>query len=119
MKPVQLLSLIIGLSLATLLPPGPSAHAQVPPTSVTKANLGIKIFPNPVRDMLTLSVENNVHSKVDLIVYNSLGSEMVRKSDSTENSNEVKINISQLKPGIYLLKLTVDNQTFTRSFLKE
>jgi hypothetical protein len=97
----------------------PSANAQVSPSLGSKSTVSIKLFPNPAKEILSVTLGNNILSKVDFVVYNSLGGEISRKTESTEDSNEVKINIASLRNGLYFLKITVDHQTFTRSFLKE
>ncbi len=78
-------------------------------THLKSVNASIKVYPNPARNYLYL---NKVCQKVELL--NMDGRILMRLVGHVSN-----VNISQLKPGIYLLRLqTTDNKTVTLKFLK-
>ncbi len=58
----------------------------------------VQIYPNPVND--ELNIENGANS--DLIIYNLLGSELL---ETKLISNKEAVNIIQLTPGVYLVKI--------------
>ncbi len=58
----------------------------------------VKIYPNPVND--ELNIENGANS--DLIIYNLLGSELL---ETKLISNKEAVNIINLTPGVYLVKI--------------
>lgn len=60
----------------------------------------IKVYPNPVKNILNIDLPYN--HNVELYLYNITG-EMVLKKRT--NRNPAQINISGLKPGIYLLSI--------------
>ncbi|MCF6296101.1 MAG: T9SS type A sorting domain-containing protein [Flavobacteriaceae bacterium] len=72
----------------------------------------INIYPNPVKDILTI---NNREQFIESYkIYNTIG--QVVQSDSSFNEN--KINISQLKSGVYFLKILSNQKETTVKFIK-
>ncbi len=72
-----------------------------------------KSFPNPVKDILNLSYDKNINL---VYVINLLGQEVL----STKlNNNEANINMSGLKAGIYVVKVSSDNEVKTIKIIKE
>ncbi len=37
----------------------------------------------------------------------------------TDNMNKVDVNVSTLQPGLYMVSITADGQTFNKTFLKQ
>ena len=83
---------------------------------VTMSNLSIddynfdtqvKLFPNPVKDILQISTELNI----TIAVYNLLG-KLVHKTEL--NAGEHQLNMSAYEQGIYLLKV-VETDTYNSS----
>jgi len=70
-------------------------------------------YPNPVKDVLNLSYTNNISN---VAVFNLLGQQM---SSKTVNANKSKVDMSNLAPGTYLVKVTSDNQVKTLKVIKE
>ncbi|MBN8640370.1 MAG: T9SS type A sorting domain-containing protein [Flavobacteriales bacterium] len=73
----------------------------------------VTIAPNPVIDFLNLSSANDIMS---IEIYNMLGQQVLIKEI---NKTEVKIDVSQLKQGTYLIKVLSDNQQKTLKIVKE
>ncbi|MEO9953750.1 T9SS type A sorting domain-containing protein [Nonlabens sp.] len=70
----------------------------------------VQLYPNPTANFLSLS---NVNGDEQITVYNTLG-QLVKKATVTANQN---INVSDLKSGLYYLKLSNNDATF--KFLKK
>ncbi|WP_210149023.1 T9SS type A sorting domain-containing protein [Chryseobacterium scophthalmum] len=68
------------------------------------------IYPNPATDYLEIQTESNVNS---VEIYDMSG----RKENTEVNNN--RINISNLTPGNYLLKIKTSNETITKKFIKK
>lgn len=68
---------------------------------VTK-NSNVKVYPNPVNDVLSISFEQGISS---VAIFNLLGQEVFSKSI---NANETTINVSNLAAGTYLVKVEID-----------
>jgi hypothetical protein len=73
----------------------------------------IKVYPNPVKDRINLSATNKIKS---MSVYNLLGEEVLRTS---VNSRNYSADISNLKTGIYLVKLAIDDAVQTFKIVKQ
>ncbi|GAA4280763.1 T9SS type A sorting domain-containing protein [Gaetbulibacter aestuarii] len=74
-----------------------------------------EMFPNPSNAILNLKLPQKL-STVDVHVYDLLGKELLNRS--YENSNLIKVNISDLSRGIYLVKLSSDTSAKTKQFVK-
>lgn len=125
MKTVFTLLLLIVVSLNVL--------AQNQNSVASKNNLGNsitpieqqalsieKLYPNPVKDVLTLEIQANRSGGAVISLYNILGTE-VKKWDSysvNSGSQKIKIDLSFLKSGVYILKITSSNQVCSQVLKK-
>jgi hypothetical protein len=74
----------------------------------------IEIFPNPVKEVLTI---NNLENAASIDVINVLGQRV--KSVSEVDAASVQIRVSDLAPGTYQLKFTMDNgDFFSKTFIR-
>ena len=68
---------------------------------------GVTVFPNPVRDLMSIS--NSSNSELEsIVVYDVLGNEIKRISDIS-NSRRVDIQRGELQAGLYLINITNSN----------
>jgi hypothetical protein len=84
--------------------------------SVTESkSQNLKIAPNPSRNSINLSglADNNVS---EVSIYNQLGAKLMT---TTVTSNQSQIDISRLNPGYYHLVVTDENNTVSKTFIKE
>lgn len=70
-------------------------------------------YPNPVKDILNLSYEQNI---TNVAVYNILGQEIITKKS---NANQTQVDLSGLAGGTYIVKVTADNVNKTFKVIKE
>ena len=73
----------------------------------------ITLYPNPVNDKLTIEAESALGT-VD--IYNLMGALVYSLKGCT---NKVEINTSDMQSGIYFIRMTNDNASETRRFVKE
>ncbi|NNE31556.1 MAG: S8 family serine peptidase [Winogradskyella sp.] len=75
----------------------------------------IKIYPNPVTDILNFDF-SLANGFVEIIILNALGQQLLEKKlyDGTES-----INVSDFTSGLYLIKATIDKNTKSFKFIKE
>lgn len=66
---------------------------------------GFTFFPNPVNETLYLNAINTIDN---VIIYNILGQKVLDKNIGTDTT---EINVSNLSPGIYLMKVISKGQT--------
>lgn len=80
-------------------------------TSVNKVDqTRFNIFPNPARDFVNI-LSDGGYMTYEVVVYNQLGEQVLR----TSLTNNL-LNVSSLKPGIYILELSKD-EALTRNKL--
>ena len=70
----------------------------------------LKIYPNPVKDILTFQTSEEL---ISIELFDSLG----RKLQNLEISTN--INLANLTPGIYYLKVRTDKQDYIEKFIKK
>lgn len=73
----------------------------------SRANIICSVFPNPVTDHLTLTVENYEGTGLSYKLYNGFG-QQIDENDIT--NNQVSVKMGWLAPAIYLLKITIRGQ---------
>lgn len=87
-------------------------------TSVNNVNdEQIKIYPNPVKNVLFLEFNQPLKSTTSMVVKDVLNREVV--SVLIQNSNKQKIDVSGLTNGIYFLEIYENNTKKVFKFLKE
>lgn len=85
-------------------------------TTLSSSNfekVNLKLYPNPVKNILNISHEKNISS---VVVLNVLGQEVMRRPT---NATEVQIDMSRLSVGTYFIKIGSDNQVKTIKVIKE
>ncbi|MES2747107.1 MAG: T9SS type A sorting domain-containing protein [Bacteroidota bacterium] len=85
----------------------------VPMGNDTFANGNFRAYPNPVTDILNIAYTQEISS---VAVYNLLGQEVIAK---TTNASQSQVDMSQLAPGTYLVKVIADNQEQTIKVIKD
>lgn len=88
-----------------------AVEAAVPGDDQEKEIEGFKMYPNPVTNgFLTITSTRNQQKNVR--IYDVLGKE-VMKTNMTSNT----LNVSNLVPGVYLLKVVEGEQSTTRKLV--
>lgn len=89
------------------------------PTAVNELRsdaINVKLYPNPAREYLTIDCQNN-NSPFWYEIVNTTGSSSGKKA--CKNFPEI-LDVSNLKPGIYLLRLSNSaNDQFSSIFIKK
>ncbi len=86
-------------------------HTGVTQSAFNIDEENVKIYPNPVLN--TLNIAGNIES-VDLKVFDLTGRLILQNRNSSEKS----IDVSLLKPGIYLLEIKTLKRTISIQFVK-
>ncbi|MGG7467299.1 S8 family peptidase [Chryseobacterium arthrosphaerae] len=79
-------------------------------TSETVKKDRLTLFPNPVKNILTVVSENNIQA---LEVYDNLG-RVIRK-----NSNRKAVKVDDFAKGVYYLKIQTQGKVYYEKFIKE
>jgi len=80
----------------------------------------LSIYPNPFTSAVTFKYEIKSNSKVSLELFNIMGSRVMQVFDGnkTKGIYQEDIGAEKIAPGIYNLKLTVDDHTFNQKLIK-
>jgi len=76
----------------------------------------IKIYPNPVNDLLKIDFDK-INIDLEINIYDIVGKNIY--SANEKNIESLNINTSELKTGIYFLKIKTDNNILNYKFVKE
>jgi alpha-tubulin suppressor-like RCC1 family protein len=73
----------------------------------------IKVYPNPIKDILT--IQNTSNLSLDKITITDLAGKKIMEQNGSTN----QINVSQLQQGMYLLKITSKGENSVTKFIKQ
>ena len=90
-------------------------------SKLSKDFSAFRVFPNPASDVLSVSAVNANGKKVLMQVFDVAGKLILEeRANFAQDKNESQINTAKLEKGIYLLKLTAENEgTQTVRFVRE
>ncbi len=87
---------------------------------VSAGGSGLKLYPNPVRENLRVSVNVNVAGSYTVQVYNATGGQVWSQTGIAAGTRRVEVNTSSLNSGLYTLVLTdAKGGTIVEKFVKE
>ncbi len=72
----------------------------------------LKIYPNPVNNIITITLPHSMVGNPEYVLYNFSGKAVPLKSD---NGN---IDISRFESGVYALEITIDSNIFHKKIIK-
>ena len=75
------------------------------------------LFPNPANESITVKINTEGISKINYEIIDVLG-KTITKNEAFDLTN-ININISNIKSGVYFIKLQVNNSTVTKKFVKQ
>lgn len=78
----------------------------------------IRIYPNPVADLLQIEIPGE-SADILLQVITASGSILNSQSVTKDETLGVKIDVSQIPPGMYLLKVFYAGKTDSHTFVKQ
>lgn len=79
-----------------------------------------RIYPNPVSDYLSIEYSTSVKTAIGIAVINQQGVILSTSEINTRSAGEWKktLDVSAYKPGVYLLRLSIDGKIYTQRFIK-
>ena len=98
----------------TVLPP----NCNVGIDGHSAFNSGLNIFPNPVKDELIVTGYLLSGKKSGLKIYDLMG-RIIYQTEILISNSAVKINISELKSGIYFLAITTNAGNWARKIVRQ
>jgi PKD repeat protein len=86
-------------------------------TQVTKNEL--KLYPNPATSMVTLQLTGlAANTPIEVALYNVLGQAVIQEQ-ARYNGQHYELNLQDLNPGVYIVKLQAGGKVYTKNFVKE
>ena len=90
-----------------------SAISDAPPskyyTDGKLKEMKVKSYPNPVAEEGKLNLDlETIYGKVTIEIQNELGQSV--KSLTIENTSNIELDMSQIQPGLYFIKITCDKE---------
>ncbi|MCO6499415.1 MAG: T9SS type A sorting domain-containing protein [Vicingus serpentipes] len=80
-------------------------------------DLHINLFPNPMRDQLTLSFNNKSSKNVVVNVLNVIGETIYQENLNNIMNGDYKIDLSTQPNGVYFVMLTIDQELYTKKIV--
>jgi hypothetical protein len=80
----------------------------------SEASVSVQLYPNPTTDRIT--IERNNENPATLEIYTDNG-KLIRTESWT--TKELNLNIQELKPGLYLIRISDKNNIETLRFIKQ
>jgi hypothetical protein len=103
----------ITLLLAVFFTTSASAQEikQLPKTQENTSIEGLNLYPNPVTNGKVYITSKNDLEK-EIIIFDVLGKKVLQTTINTK-----ELNISNLSPGVYIIKITEENATSSRKLI--
>lgn len=77
----------------------------------------VKLFPNPGQGLLELWIDHHTHAKMRITIFNSLGKQIYQTSVRHSNQLREKIDLSNLAPATYLVRINVNDRVAFRKYV--
>ncbi len=77
----------------------------------------VRIYPNPAGNTLNISLDNAILRSV--VIYDLSGREVFTQTVSDATSREHQLNLSQLPPGAYVMKVETGNGNVIKKLIKQ
>ena len=79
-----------------------------------------KVYPNPVKDVVTIEIHSELSTPIQMSLINILGSEVKKWEPVNLNQGDqtFKIDLMSFKTGVYILKITSSGQVCTQVIKK-
>lgn len=88
-------------------------HKNTVLSSDSFAVSNVKLYPNPTSNVLNIESEGTIQN---IAIFNVLGQEVVNKST---NESSIRLDVSGLNAGVYVIKTVIDGNVSSTKFIKE
>jgi uncharacterized delta-60 repeat protein len=80
----------------------------------------LTIYPNPAQEQLNVVLGSSIKLRVKITIYNHLGQLVYQSAElNPATASTVKINVANLNPGTYNLRVAGENETYNKIFVKK
>jgi len=92
-----------------------SSYAGTNNFNIIKKGDNFELYPNPASESIQINVKKPQQS-ISISVFSILGEKIIR---NTENVNPIKLKISNLPPGIYIVQIINGSEVLSGRFIKK
>ncbi|QMU31362.1 choice-of-anchor tandem repeat GloVer-containing protein [Adhaeribacter radiodurans] len=92
-------------------------NRSVPTTSNSEITKLIRLYPNPVTDRFTVNLPEPV-TQISTSIVNTAGAEVMLNGHQQTSPDQIQVNVGQLKAGMYLFHLQLDQKRQVLKFIK-
>ena len=91
----------------------------IDPTGIADNTLeGMKLYPNPATDNLSVAISSSENASADLTIVNLMGQMVYNENVAlTEGNNLLNLNVSNLKAGVYMVNIRTNKGTSTQKLI--
>jgi hypothetical protein len=82
----------------------------------TNENQSFSVYPNPVAGQLHMNSIKLLSGQIQYVIFNSLGINVLEGIIASESSN---IDVNSLPPGLYIIKISVNKESYSTKFFIE
>ncbi len=79
----------------------------------------VSMFPNPVTDLLAITVSGFSGSQISVVITDLWGKQLLENSFKPMKYNQYQINLTDLASGMYLVKILAGEQQVVRKIIKK
>lgn len=79
-------------------------------------SLDFAIYPNPAKNILNVQFDKTTHGKTEIKLFNVVGT-LTRQTEINGYTKKVSLDISNLAPGTYFLKVFNNNDSFSKKVI--
>jgi hypothetical protein len=95
------------------------AHVTGPALNFMEDGNSLLVHPNPATNTTNISYNLSGSVKVSLSIYNIIGQEVLKVVSNTfQDQGQYTYPVNVAEPGIYFVKFTIGELSFTRKFVK-
>ena len=88
-------------------------------TFVNTGKSSVEVYPNPMQDPITVFLQNVSRGNADMVLYNAAGQLIHKQNIILVNGGEIiQLNVRNLSRGVYILKITAGDFTYTKKLLR-
>jgi hypothetical protein len=107
----------VNVVLASSIGYGTIVNDDTSEETAAKIDSLIKIYPNPVRDVLHLDLVDN--KNVDVISVIDIAGHTIKETGTVPGQKNISINTGNLSSGVYLLKIQSGKESTLIKFIKQ
>jgi len=104
-------------SMPFLSTPSTSTRTNIP-SAIAESN--IRVFPNPTKDHLSITLNSTTESPLKITLQNLTGQTLIEQSNTTTiGDNTYNLSLQTLPQGIYMIKIEHNSHTSIRKVIRE